>query len=221
MTLKLCGFSGSNYYNKVKLQLLEKGVAFEEELVWTGLKDNMALSARSPLGKVPFLDTAHGVIMESHVCCEYIEDAYPEMPLLPKDPFQAAKVRELMVYMDLHMELVARELFPQAFFGAPAVDKARSDQVRKQLVKGIAVFAKLAKFSPFVAGDTFTLADCVAITHLPVVMGMCKAVWGEDLLADLPVRAYLKAMGERETVQKINADRKTNTELMMARMKAK
>ena len=37
MTLKLCGFSASNYYNKVKLQLLEKGVPFEEELVWTGL----------------------------------------------------------------------------------------------------------------------------------------------------------------------------------------
>ena len=31
--LKLCGFAISNYYNKVKMQLLEKGVAFEEELV--------------------------------------------------------------------------------------------------------------------------------------------------------------------------------------------
>ena len=44
MTLKLCGFAGSNYHNKVKLALLEKDVAFEEELVWTGLKDNPALS---------------------------------------------------------------------------------------------------------------------------------------------------------------------------------
>ncbi|NQW67623.1 MAG: glutathione S-transferase N-terminal domain-containing protein, partial [Burkholderiales bacterium] len=36
MTLKLCGFSTSNYYNKIKLQLLEKGIPFEEELVWVG-----------------------------------------------------------------------------------------------------------------------------------------------------------------------------------------
>ena len=221
MTLKLCGFSGSNYYNKVKLQLLEKGVAFEEELVWTGLRDNLALSERSPLGKVPFLDTPQGVILESSVCCEYIEDVYPQVPLIPKDPFAAAKVRELVVYLDLHLELVARELFPQAYFGAPPAAQDKLDRVHKQLIKGIAGFGKLAKFSPYVGGDTFTLADCAAITHLPAIMGVCKLVWGEDLFANLPVRAYLKAMGERTTVQQVNADRKVNTELMMAKMKAK
>lgn len=89
MTLKLCGFSASNYYNKVKLQLLEKGVPFEEELVWTGLKNNPALSERSPLGKVPFIETPQGVILESSPCCEYIEDAYPANPLIPADPFAA------------------------------------------------------------------------------------------------------------------------------------
>lgn len=221
MTLKLCGFAGSNYYNKVKLQLLEKGVAFEEELVWTGLRDNPALSERSPLGKVPFLDTPQGVILESSVCCEYIEDAYPQHPLIPTDPFAAAKVRELVVYLDLHLELVARELYPQAYFGAPAMGEAHLARVRKLLIKTIAGFAKLVKFSPFVGGDTFTLADCAAITHLPTVSGACKLALGEDLLADLPVRAYLKAMGERDTVQQVNADRKVNTELLMARMRAK
>lgn len=53
MTVKLCGFSASNYYNKLKLQLLEKGVAFEEELVWTG-NTHPKLVDRSPMGKVPF-----------------------------------------------------------------------------------------------------------------------------------------------------------------------
>jgi glutathione S-transferase len=56
MTIKLCGFSASNYYNKIKLQLLEKVVPFEEELVWVG-NSEAALLKRSPLGKVPFLDT--------------------------------------------------------------------------------------------------------------------------------------------------------------------
>ena len=48
--LTLCGFGASNYHNKVKLVLLEKGVAFEEELVWVGQTDPDA----SPLGKVPY-----------------------------------------------------------------------------------------------------------------------------------------------------------------------
>ncbi len=135
MTLTLCGFTGSNYYNKVKLQLLEKGVAFEEELVWTGLRDNPALSTRSPLGKVPFFQTEQGVILESSVCSEYIESVYPQHPLIPKDPFAAAKVRELVVYLELHMELVARELFGPAYFGAPPAAPEKVEQVRKTLKK--------------------------------------------------------------------------------------
>ena len=54
MTLKLCGFAVSNYYNKLKIQLLEKAVPFEEELVWVGPAEPATWS-RSPMGKVPFL----------------------------------------------------------------------------------------------------------------------------------------------------------------------
>ena len=219
MTLKLCGFAGSNYHNKVKLQLLEKGIAFEEELVWTGMKDNPALSTRSPLGKVPFLQTEHGVILESSVCCEYIETTYPETPLIPKDPFAAAKVRELIVYLDWHMEMVARELYGPAYFGAPAATEEKVERIRKLLKKGIAGFAKLAKFSPYVAGDSFTLADCAAVVHLPTIAGVGKLVLKEDLFADLPTRDYLKAMGDRPAVAQMNADRKANTELLMAKIR--
>jgi glutathione S-transferase len=41
-----------------------------------------------------------------------------------------------------------------------------------------------------------------------------KAIYGEDLLADYPLKDYVKRLGERPTVQKVNADRKENTELM-------
>jgi len=44
-----------------------------------------------------------------------------------------------------------------------------------------------------------------------------KLVLGEDLLADLPVKAYGKLMAERTSVQQVNADRKVNSELMAAR----
>jgi glutathione S-transferase len=53
------------------------------------------------------------------------------------------------------------------------------------------------------------------------VSGATKLVYGKDFLAELPVRDYLKMMGERPHMQTVNADRKANMELMMSRMKAK
>ncbi len=219
MTIKLCGFSASNYYNKIKLQLLEKGVVFEEELVWVG-NAHATLLERSPMGKVPFLDTRDGPISESMACAEYIEAAYPQNKLLPADPYAAAKVRELIICSELHLELVARELYAEAFFGGKVSDGTK-ERAHKLLVKGVAGFAKLAKFAPFVAGPQFTLADCAAVVHLPLVASASKIIYGEDVLAALPVKDYIRAMGERASVRTVNADRKANTEVMLAARLAK
>ena len=212
--ITLCGFAASNYYNKVKLALLEKGVAFEEELAWVGETD----PAASPLGKVPYLKTPARPLSESTVILEYIEDAFPQVPLLPADAFERAKVRELTRYLELHLELVARNLYPEAFFGGKVSDAAK-EKTGQQLEKNIAAFAKLARFSPFIAGEQFTLADCAAAVHLPLVGLATKVIYGRDYLAELPVRDYLKRLNERASVVKVNADRKTNTELMMSRSK--
>lgn len=213
--LKLCGFAGSNYYNKVKLALLEKEVPFEEVLAWVGETDISA----SPLGKVPYAITDEGPMSESTIILEYLEDRYPDKPLLPKDAYAAAKVRELVRYLELHLELVARNLYPEAYFGGKVSDSAKQ-KIGPQLEKNVAAFAQLAHFdSPFIAGTDFTLADCAAVVHLPVAGGAYKLIYGRDLYADLPVKDYLQRMGERPTVQKVNADRKANTELMMKRMK--
>ena len=214
--LTLCGFAASNYYNKVKFGLLEKGVPFQEELAWLGETD--ALS--SPLGKVPYLKTEQGPLCESAVIMEYIEQKYPQNPLLPNDPYAAAKVRELVTFLELHLELEARKLYPEAFFGGKISDSAK-EKIGQQLEKNVAAFAGLARFAPFIAGDTLSLADCAAVVHLPLVSGATKIVYGRDFLADLPVREYLKRMGERLALQQVNADRKSNTELMMSRLKSK
>jgi glutathione S-transferase len=214
--LTLCGFAASNYYNKVKFALLEKGVPFEEELAWVGKTD----PASSPIGKVPYIKTANGPVCESAVIMEYIEQQYPQNPLMPTDAFAAAKVRELVTFLELHLELVARNLYPEAFFGGKVSDSAK-EKTGAQLEKNIAAFAGLAKFSPYVAGETLTLADCAAVVHLPLVSGATKLIYGRDFLADLPVRDYMKFMGERATLQQVNADRKANMDLMMSRMKAK
>ena len=210
----LCGFPLSNYYNKVKLVLLEKGVPFTEERVPTGSVDEAVLSA-TPLGKVPFIRTPHGSLCESQVILDYLEAAHPEPRLLPADAFAAAKVRELNTFIELHLELVARELYPQAFFGAQ-VSADTVARVRKRLEKNIAGFKRLAKFAPFIAGDTFTQADCAAWVSLPLVAMATKSVCGEDLLAagGIDWKSHARLIGERPHAQRVTEDRKVDQERM-------
>jgi glutathione S-transferase len=216
--LTLCGFAASNYYNKVKLALLEKEVPFEEKLVWADRSP--ALIEKSILGKIPYFEIGDQVICESQVMAEYLEDAYPQKPLMPADPIERAELRHLIMFMELHLELVARELYGEAFFGGKVSDETKV-RVEKILKRNTAAFGKLAKFSPFVAGSTFTLADCVALAHLPLVGQATKAIYGVDMLADYPIRDYVKKLGERASVQKVDADRRTNRELFMQLMSAK
>jgi glutathione S-transferase len=208
----LCGLTMSNYYNKVKLALLEKGVAFTEEPVRTGSKDDAVLTA-TPLGKVPFIRTERGALCESQVILDYLEATHPNPPLVPADPWQAAKVRELVTFIDLHLELVARELYPKAFFGGELSDGNKA-RIAKLLAKNIAGFKRLAKFAPYVAGDTFTQADCAAWASLPVISMATRAVCGEDLLAAGGVdwKPHAKFIGERPSAQRVTADRKADQE---------
>ena len=206
--LTLCGFPASNYYNKVKLALLEKNLPFHEERVPVPNANDEVLAA-SPLGKIPFLRTPQGNLCESQAIMEYIESACPQPPLLPADPFAAAKVRELIIFIDLHLELVVRELYGQAFFGG-TVSEATQARVRRQLDKNIAAFKRLVKFAPYVAGDIFTQADCSAFASLPLVGMATKAVLGEDMLlaAGIDYKPYIRFIGERPSAQKVVADRK-------------
>ena len=209
MSITLCGFALSNYVNKVKLVLLEKGLQFDEELVAPGHKPDDLLEA-SPLGKVPFLRTEHGSLCESIAIVEYLEALAPIPALLPTEPWAAAKVRELALFIDLHLELAARELYSQAFFGGTIGDSQKA-RVRKLLDKNIAGFKRLAKFEPYVAGATFTLADCSAHVTLPLVALASKIVYGEDLLVAQGIdwKGYGKLIAQRPSAQRVDADRKT------------
>jgi glutathione S-transferase len=209
--ITLHGMPISNYYNKVKMALLEKGVPFTESYAKTHSHDEAVLS-KSPLGKVPFLTTEHGGLCESQAIMEWIEAAWPTPPLLPADPYAAAKVRELTTFLDWHLEITARQLYGVAFFGAPPLSEANSQRIRKQLVSQVEAVKRMLKFAPFAAGDTFTQADCSAFNHLPVVAMASKAVYGEDLLESggIDHRSYTKFIGQRPSAQKVVADRKAS-----------
>jgi len=209
--ITLCGLPISNYYSKVKIVLLEKGLPFNEEPVKTGSTDEAVLSA-SPLGKIPFIRTSHGPLCESAVIVEYLEAIQPEPRLVPVDPFAAAKVRELCTFIELHVELSARELYGQAFFGGTASDGTK-DRVRRQLARNVAALARLAKFSPYIAGPEFTVADIAAWCSLPLAAIASKSVLGEDLVAahGIDWKPYVAMIGQRPHVAAVAAERKAAT----------
>lgn len=212
--LKLGGFAVSNYYNKVKVALLEKNIPFEEAFCMTSQDE--AYRKRSPMGKVPYLEIDGQFLCESQVICEYLEDTHPDKPLYPKDALERARVRELIEILELNMELVARRLYPQAFFGGTASDETKK-QVEKDLAKGVRAFRQLARFSPFAAGASLSYADCAAGVHLPLVSLSTKIIYGRDVLDDFaPVRPYLKMLNERPAFRKMNDERKVATEAMAA-----
>ena len=207
--LKLCGFHISNYFNKARIALLEKGVAFELDATCKPSQEE-AFLARTPMGKVPFLELHGGAqISESQVICEYLEDAYPQKPLLPRDPLERARVRELITIMELHVELVVRRLYPHVFFGRGPVPEELKKSVEKDLAKGVRALRMRAKFDPYIAGGDLTLADCAAFVHLPLVSVASKLAFGQDMLESMPpLKPYLKMVGERPAFRTVNEDRK-------------
>jgi glutathione S-transferase len=205
--IKLCGFRISNYHNKVRIALLEKGVAFEEDEKVKPSQEGDYL-AKSPMGKVPYLEVDGARIRESAVILEYLEEAYPQKPLLPKDLLERARVREIVVFVELHLELVVRRLYGGLFFGGSFSDETKQ-QVEKGVAKGVRALKAVAKFDPFIAGKELSIADCAAFVHLPIVTLVTKQAFGRDYLEDMPqLRPYLKMLGERPAFARVNEDRK-------------
>jgi len=99
----------SSYAQKVKIALREKGVAFERVLpddFGTGRRDT-AFAAANPRCEVPVLLTDDGTpIFESTVILEYIEERWPEPPLLPQTPLARAAARMTEEVCDTQYEAV-------------------------------------------------------------------------------------------------------------------
>ncbi len=205
--IKLHGFALSNYYNKVKFVLLEHGIEFEEVSIKPSQEP--ALLAQSPLGKVPFIETEQGRLCESAVIVEYLAARFADRQIFSADPWEAAKERELIQFVDTHLELVVRELYPEAFFGGTVSDAVKAN-AEKRLTRHVAGFKRLAQFGPYLRGERFGVADTAAFVTLPLVGMATQKIYGRDFLAEVGIdwKAYAGLVGERPAAQKVNADRK-------------
>lgn len=89
--------------SKVKVILEEKGLKYQVDRLHPGnlWKKPPEILAKHPLGKVPYLETPKdGVIFDSTVINEYLDDRYPNHSLKPKDAAQLARMRMLENYAD-------------------------------------------------------------------------------------------------------------------------
>lgn len=202
----LCGFGVSNYYNKLKLVLLEKGVAFSERVLYPWQCESFL--EMSPMGRIPFLVTEQGGLSESQVILEYLEERFPARPLYPGDVFERARCREVIQHLELNVEWVARRLYKESFFGGEVSNETKTE-VRMRLATGLEALAALVRFDPYICGPTFTAADCCAVVHFMMVRHTTVRIYGQDmLLASVPAAAdYLQRMAARPSIVKVLADR--------------
>jgi glutathione S-transferase len=122
----------SPYGQKVKIALIEKGIPFSAPLPSNiGSGATAGEFARvSPRGEVPALVDGDVAVFDSTIILEYIEDRWPEPPLLPAAPAERARVRMLEDTMDTHFEAITWGLSEIRNFGRASGELAETLMTR-------------------------------------------------------------------------------------------
>ena len=162
--------SGSPYAWRVQLVLEEKGIPYEPVLLSFSQGDHKKPEhlARHPHGKVPAITDDGVTVYESTPIAEYLEEKYPDKPLLPRDPAARARVRMEEFEAALYFGDAFREVGQRVFFTPPeqrdhtAIESARA-KVRSLLH---ALESRVKGRGPFLLGETLTRAD---LAWLPFV----------------------------------------------------
>lgn len=190
----------SPYAQKVKLALMAKGIEFEAELpadLGSGAMSETFRQA-SPRGEVPALVHDGLRIFDSTIILEYIEDTWPEPPLLPADPGARARARMIEDVMDTHYEAINWALGELDFFGRGAGPLA--EQLRRAAAEQIDrwqlwLTAQLAD-QPYFDGDRWGWTDIAVIPYLNGSAGFDMGP-----APDSPLGRWFAAANARDDVQ--------------------
>lgn len=191
MTPVLHGYWRSSAAYRVRIALALKGVAFDQVTHDLRRGEQRALGALNPQPLVPALETADGVLTQSPAILEWIEETWPQPPLLPAAPGDRAIVRAMaaIVACDIHPVNNLRIL--DALRSTLSADEATVQRwIARWIGDGFAALEILIARhgGGFAFGDTPTLADC----HLvPQVYG------AERFAVDLAPYPALMAAAER------------------------
>ncbi|NQW12143.1 MAG: glutathione S-transferase family protein [Alphaproteobacteria bacterium] len=199
--LDLFGFAPSVYVRSVRLALEEKGLPYTlhevNPFAEGGAPDWYA--ALQPFGKIPALRDGAVTLYESDAILRYLDAAYPEPPLIPKDALAQARMTQIMRIMDHYG-------YPAMVWGV-FVPVVRGGEGRMPYGDAMAmaatVLSELDRLMPegadFLAGDGLTLADSHAY---PSLLYFAEAAPGRAAIAAWPrLDDWLRRMGERPSVR--------------------
>ena len=156
----------SSYAQKVKIALREKGVPFHAELpadFGTGAADG-PLARASPRAEVPVLIEGDVRIFESTIILEYIDERWPDPPLLPRDPAARAAARITEDVCDTQYEAVNWGYAEVAWYGraeGPLAARLRAEAARQTVLLQDWLASRLGDAAWF-GGAAFGLADAAA-----------------------------------------------------------
>ena len=202
MAIKLFGISISNYYSTVKAAMLEKNIAFEEVSTFPG--DNLEVLALSPMGKVPYIEVDGKALSETNVIFDFLEDAYPEPALYPRDAWVRAKAKELIRVAELYIDFPARKHIAAVYFGKP-VDKSLLEPVKAELQKGINAFKTLATYSPYLGGENLGFVDIDAYFQLRFANLHTQSIYQWDFIAeDDQLSSYISMVGNNDSIAAVD-----------------
>ena len=172
------------YCARVRIVLAEKGIAYDP--VEIDLDDRPAwIYDLNPKGRVPVLDEDGLVLPESLVISEYLEERYPEPPLLPPDPADRAAIRLLCDRFD--------------DLGDPYYDLMyeRAADARERLERALARLDELLAERPYLSGTEFGLADTA---YVPWIL-RAEARLGVDVRALGGLTAWLERLAARQSIR--------------------
>ncbi|NVN12847.1 MULTISPECIES: glutathione S-transferase family protein [Nguyenibacter] len=161
----------SPYSRKVRLVLGEKRLPFElmMERVWDRRPDYLAAN---PACTVPLLVEENGLsIPDSSVICEYLEEAYPDTPLLGRTLAERVEVRRLVAWFDQKFAIeVTHNLLNEKVLkrisgrGNPDGNALRAGYANIRY--HLSYIDWLAETRKWLAGPALSLADFAAAAHL-------------------------------------------------------
>jgi maleylacetoacetate isomerase len=172
MALVLYGYWRSLATYRVRAALNLKGLAYTETVVdlGTGEQHQPAFRALNPQGALPLLDHEGVKLTQSLAILEYLEETWPQVPLLPTDAAGRARVRSLaqVTIADTHPLITprVRELLEHGY----GIDEpGRLRWIRHWFDQGtLAIEARLgeAATGAFAHGDQPTIADMALASHV-------------------------------------------------------
>ena len=197
----------SPYARKVRLVLTEKRLAFElrTEKPWDRRPDYLKVN---PSGTVPTLMDEDLAVPDSSVICEYLEEAYPDTPLLGRTLAERVEVRRLVAWLDGQFaQEVTRHLYGEKIVkrmsgaGQPNASALRVGFLN--LKTHLSYIGWLAETRKWLGGSAISLADMAAAAHLST-LDFCGDV---DWSVSQPARDWYARMKSRPSFRPILADR--------------